>query len=127
MLAEFHASCLWDSPEKFQLKMVAGADGIERLTFVVTEWASRETSSETAEETQSASAPAPTFEPAVPLPVLPQSDAEKDAIAGMCLDARFSARAISARVVAIEREARELRGSERSEGVGKMKVELSTN
>jgi len=54
---------------------------------------------------------AQTFEPAVPLPVRPVEDVEKQALSELhqSFDARFSERAIAERVRVIEREAAKLR------------------
>ena len=53
----------------------------------------------------------PTFEPAVPLPVLATSTEEQKAVREMSLDERFSPGAVAARVAAIEREAAQIRAS----------------
>jgi hypothetical protein len=62
--------------------------------------------------------PMPEFTPAVPLPVLPPSDVETQAIkeSSSTFDDRYSPRAVAARVAAIEKEAAQMRASrERTE------------
>jgi hypothetical protein len=55
--------------------------------------------------------PAPTFEPAVPLPVMQVSDVEKAAVkeSDLTFDERYSPGAVAARVAAIEKEAAVIR------------------
>jgi hypothetical protein len=57
--------------------------------------------------------PVPAFEPAIPLPVLPPSDVEMQAVkeSFLAFDERYSPGAVAARVAAIEKEAAQMRAS----------------
>jgi hypothetical protein len=105
MLTEMNADSLVRWPDRYQLKMVTGLDGVTREAFTIEE------SKPLAPATAPAVPTAQTFEPTVKLPVLEPSETEKQAIAGLRfdLDARFSPKAIAERVAAIEADAARLR------------------
>ena len=95
-----YISSLWESPDDYTIEIIKGRDGVERTEVV------RVKEVEAPEPTPG---PAPTFEPAVPLPVLAPSAEEQKAVREMSLDERFSPGAVAARVAAIEKEAAEAR------------------
>src|SRR6266481_4926608 len=109
MVAESDACALWNSPEKYRIDPVkglvivdvpsAGATPVEPSAKNVTTPPPAPTTSSERQPTPTP-VPAQTFSPAVPLPVLPVSDVEKQAIAGLRfdLDARFSPKAVAERV-----------------------------
>jgi hypothetical protein len=98
MMLNVNVMALWEHRDTFRLKTVKGQDGAERLemerVIVMDEPLPTPTS-------------APTFKPAVPLPVMPVSDVEKAAVneSSLTFDERFSPGAVAARVAAIEKEA----------------------
>jgi hypothetical protein len=102
MMLNVNVMALWEHRDTFRLKTVKGQDGAERLemerVIVMDEPLPTPTS-------------APTFEPAVPLPVMPVSDVEKAAVneSSLTFDERFSPGAVAARVAAIEKEAAVIR------------------
>jgi len=102
MLARGDAHCLWEWPDSFVVETVTGQDGITHQNVV----------NKRREETPAPMpAPVPTFEPAVPLPVLAPSAEEQKAVRDMSFDERFSPAAVAARVAANEREAAQMRAS----------------
>jgi hypothetical protein len=107
MLARVAAYTLWEMPERYVIETTTGQDGITRLSLGRVKEAAIETL-----ETPTPG-PMPTFEPAVPLPVLPPSDIEKAAFeeSFRSFDDRFSEAAVAARVAAIKREAAQIRAS----------------
>jgi len=78
-----------------------GEDGITRSRVVNKQQA--------VEGPEPAPGPMPTFEPAIPLPVLAPSAEEQKVVREMSFDERFSEQAVSARVAAIQAEAAEMR------------------
>ena len=118
MLAESNAHALWTWPETFQLKAIKGNDGTEHLQFTVVENPVVRTSSvpktqsgEQTRPTQAMTSSVAGFEPAIPLPAIPVSDVEKQAVNSLTieLNARYNPDAVSRRVAKLEAEARELR------------------
>ena len=70
MFARSGAQCLWEWPDSFAIETVVGQDGVSRQHVVNKRQESEPLPMPTP-------GPVPTFEPAVPLPVLPPSDVEK--------------------------------------------------
>ena len=105
MFATMGAESLWEWPDKFAIETVTGQDGVTRQHVVNKR---REPG-----EPLPLPLPVPTFEPAVPLPVLPPSDVETQAIkeSSLTFDERYSPGAVAARVAAIEKEAAQMRAS----------------
>jgi len=106
MMLNVNVMALWEHRDTFRLKTVKGQDGAERLemerVIVIV-----------MDEPLPTPKSAPTFEPAVPLPVMQVSDVEKAAVkeSDLTFDERYSPGAVAARVAAIEREAAALRAS----------------
>ena len=102
MMLNVNVMALWEHRDTFRLRTVKGSDGAERLEMerVIV-----------MDEPLPTPAPVPTFEPAVPLPVIAPSAEEQKAIRELSFDERFSPGAVAARVAAIEREAAQMRAS----------------
>jgi hypothetical protein len=100
MMLNFQVPCLW-TYGLVRLKTINGEDGVERLEI---EKVQRD------EPLPPAPVPIPT---AIPLPVLPISDVEKEAIKeiNLTFDERYSPAAVAARIAAIEREAAAMRAA----------------
>jgi hypothetical protein len=100
---------LWEIPEDCLLSTRTWPDGITRTHVLSNKFHG----SKRTEPSEPVPGPMPQFEPAVPLPVLPPSDVETQAIkeSSLTFDERYSPGAVAARVAAIEIEAAEIRAS----------------
>ena len=98
MFATMGAHSLWEWPDRWVVETVTGEDGITRQQRSQ----GREQRDITNPTHQRL---CPTFEPAVPLPVIAPSAEEQKAIRELSFDERFSPGAVAARVAAIEKEA----------------------
>jgi hypothetical protein len=96
---------LWDTPEDCMFSTKTWPDGITRTSVL----SKRYHGPRSVEEPTPT--PVPTFEPAVPLPVMQVSDVEKAAVneSSLTFDERYSPGAVAARVAAIEKEAAVIR------------------
>ncbi len=100
LLAESDAGCLWNYPEKYRVDPVKGLVIVDTpVVTTPTPYIGQRDATITSQ----------TFEPAVPLPVRPVEDHEKQVVAGLLLDPRFSPANVSRRLAEIELEAQELR------------------
>ena len=97
-----YISSLWESPDDYTIEIIKGKDGVERTEVVRVK---------EVEAPEATPGPAPTFKPAIPLPVLAPSAEEQKAVREMSFDERFSPATVAARVAAIEREAAQMRAS----------------
>jgi hypothetical protein len=120
VFARMGAEMLWTNPDDCMLQTRTDADGIVRKAVMSRTYhdpSYKYYGNPYRKETPAAApAPVPEFTPASPLPVLPPSDAEKQAVDNLSFDERFSPSAVAARVAAIEKEAAQMRASREQTG-----------